>query len=49
MIYRFDSFELDTDLFELRENGASVTLEPQVFCLGHCLHGAEPTGPSVAG
>jgi TolB-like protein/Tfp pilus assembly protein PilF len=33
MIYRFDSFELDTDLFELRENGASVTLEPQVFAL----------------
>ncbi len=33
MIYRFGNFELDTDRFELRENGEPVTLEPQVFAL----------------
>lgn len=33
MIYRFDEFELDTGRFELRESGAAVPLEPQVFAL----------------
>jgi TolB-like protein/Tfp pilus assembly protein PilF len=33
MIYRFDSFELDTDRYELRAAGRSVPLEPQVFAL----------------
>jgi adenylate cyclase len=33
MIYRFDNFELDTDRFELREDGVAVPLEPQVFAL----------------
>ena len=33
MIYRFDSFELDMARFELREDGASHSLEPQVFAL----------------
>ena len=31
MIYAFGSFELDTDLFELRRDGTSVPVEPQVF------------------
>lgn len=33
MIYRFDTFELDTDRFELRENDVPVAIEPQVFAL----------------
>ncbi len=33
MIYRFDQFELDTDLFELREGGAPVAMEPKAFQL----------------
>ena len=33
MIYRIDTFELDTDRFELRQDGASLPLEPQVFAL----------------
>ena len=33
MIYCFDRFELDTDRFELRNNGEIVPLEPQVFAL----------------
>ena len=33
MIYRFGSFELDTDRFELRKDGAPVAVEPQVFAL----------------
>ena len=33
MIYRFDTFELDTDRFELRDDGVTVPLEPQVFAL----------------
>lgn len=33
MIYRFDNFELDTDRFELREDGHTATIEPQVFAL----------------
>jgi TolB-like protein/Tfp pilus assembly protein PilF len=32
-MYRFDTFELDTDRYELRQSGASVSLEPQVFAL----------------
>lgn len=33
MIYRIDSFELDTDRYELRRNGQAVPIEPQVFAL----------------
>jgi TolB-like protein len=33
MIHRFDSFELDTDRFELRRDGRAVAVEPQVFAL----------------
>jgi len=33
VIYRFDDFELDTALIELRERGESVSIEPQVFAL----------------
>ena len=33
MIYRFDDFELDTDRFELRQDGAVRPVEPQVFAL----------------
>ena len=33
MIYRFDSFVLDTDRYELRKGNESVPLEPQVFAL----------------
>ena len=33
MTYRFDGFELDTRLFELRANGQRVPLEPQAFDL----------------
>ena len=33
VIYRFDNFELDMARFELREDGASHSLEPQVFAL----------------
>ncbi|MEM7633580.1 MAG: winged helix-turn-helix domain-containing protein [Pseudomonadota bacterium] len=33
MIYRFDSFELDTDRFELRSDGSPRKVEPQVFAL----------------
>lgn len=31
MIYAFENFALDTDLFELRRDGATVPVEPQVF------------------
>jgi DNA-binding winged helix-turn-helix (wHTH) protein/tetratricopeptide (TPR) repeat protein len=31
MIYRFEDYELDTTLFELRRAGESLHLEPQVF------------------
>jgi DNA-binding winged helix-turn-helix (wHTH) protein len=31
VIYRFESFELDTDRFELRREGKPVAVEPQVF------------------
>ncbi|MDX2379834.1 MAG: AAA family ATPase [Acidimicrobiia bacterium] len=31
MIYRFEDFELDTTLFELRHAGAPLHMEPQVF------------------
>ncbi len=37
MVYRFDIFELDTDRYELRENGVPVALEPQVFALLNLL------------
>ena len=33
MIFRFGSFELDTDRIELREDGLAVPVEPQVFAL----------------
>ncbi len=33
MIYQFENFELDMDRFELREDGAALALEPQVFAL----------------
>lgn len=33
MIYRFENFELDMACFELREDGAVLALEPQVFAL----------------
>lgn len=33
MIHRIDRFELDTDRYELRQEGESVPLEPQVFAL----------------
>ena len=31
MIHRFESFELDTDRFELRRSGKPIAIEPQVF------------------
>ena len=31
MTYRFESFELDTDRYELRRGGTPVAVEPQVF------------------
>jgi len=33
MIYSFDEFELDTNYLELRQNGVSQKIEPQVFSL----------------
>lgn len=33
MIYRFETFELDTKRFELREDRVPVPIEPQVFAL----------------
>ena len=33
MIYRFENFELDMACFELRADGAVLSLEPQVFAL----------------
>jgi DNA-binding winged helix-turn-helix (wHTH) protein len=33
MIYEFAKFELDTDRMELRNDGAPVAVEPQVFAL----------------
>jgi DNA-binding winged helix-turn-helix (wHTH) protein len=33
MLYRFGSFELDDQLFELRRDGAIITLQPRVFDL----------------
>ncbi len=33
MIYKFEDFELDTDRFELRRDGAVRPVEPQVFAL----------------
>jgi len=33
MIHRFETFELDTDRFELRREGQSRAVEPQVFAL----------------
>lgn len=31
MTYRFESFELDTDRYELRRDGRPIAVEPQVF------------------
>ncbi|MGI9624724.1 MAG: winged helix-turn-helix domain-containing protein, partial [Acidimicrobiales bacterium] len=31
MIYLFEGFELDTQRFELRQNGEAASIEPQVF------------------
>ncbi|HEX2052245.1 MAG TPA: AAA family ATPase [Actinomycetota bacterium] len=31
MIYRFEDFELDTELYELRKHGRRIPVEPQVF------------------
>ena len=39
MIYRFADFELDTALYELRESGVRVPVEPQVFALLRLLVG----------
>src|SRR5215510_8470595 len=33
VIYRFESFELDTDRYELRREGKPVAVEPQVFAV----------------
>ena len=33
MIYRFETFALDTDRFELRKDGVPIAVEPQVFTL----------------
>ena len=33
MVFCFDGFELDTDLYELRHNGQCRKLEPKVFDL----------------
>jgi DNA-binding winged helix-turn-helix (wHTH) protein/TolB-like protein len=33
MVYRFESYELDTSTFELMENSVSIPVEPQVFDL----------------
>lgn len=30
-IFRFDQIEIDTELFEIRNNGSPVSVEPQVF------------------
>lgn len=37
MIYRFGEFTLDTERFELRQNGKPLAIEPQVFSLLHYL------------
>lgn len=37
MRYRFDEFELDTEAFDLRRDGATVRVEPQVFGVLACL------------
>jgi DNA-binding winged helix-turn-helix (wHTH) protein/tetratricopeptide (TPR) repeat protein len=31
MVFAFESFELDSELYELRKNGAPTSVEPQVF------------------
>jgi DNA-binding winged helix-turn-helix (wHTH) protein len=31
VIYRFENFELDSDAYQLRRDGATVEVEPQVF------------------
>ncbi|MBD3609083.1 MAG: winged helix-turn-helix domain-containing protein [Gammaproteobacteria bacterium] len=33
MLLRFNEYELDSDLFELRRNGQAQAIEPQVFDL----------------
>lgn len=37
MLYRFDAFELDTELFQLRQSGTPAHVEPLVFDLLCCL------------
>ncbi|HEX2180121.1 MAG TPA: AAA family ATPase [Actinomycetota bacterium] len=37
MVYTFEDFELDTELYELRRNGDRVPVEPQVFDVVHYL------------
>ncbi|MGI9407751.1 MAG: winged helix-turn-helix domain-containing protein [Hyphomicrobiaceae bacterium] len=37
MLYRFGEFELDAQKFELRQNGATLHVEPLVFDLVRCL------------
>jgi TolB-like protein len=37
VIFRFEGYELDTDRFELRRDGASLHIEPLVFDLLHLL------------
>lgn len=42
MLFRFDTFEVDTDRFELRQDGAVVHVEPKVFRLiTHLIENAE--------
>jgi DNA-binding winged helix-turn-helix (wHTH) protein/tetratricopeptide (TPR) repeat protein len=37
MIYAFDSYELDTDVYELRQTGKALKIEPKVFDVLACL------------
>jgi DNA-binding winged helix-turn-helix (wHTH) protein/tetratricopeptide (TPR) repeat protein len=37
MVYTFEDFELDTELYELRRNGDRIPVEPQVFDVIHYL------------
>ena len=33
MVYKFDTYELDVERFELRKDGTPLPIEPQVFSL----------------
>ena len=49
MLYLFDDYTLDTQLYELRHAGVPCPLEPQVFAVLHYLLAASrpchhPTG-----